>query len=133
MEERFIEIRFCLFIESLLSKFRFTQAPLELVESYCSLAGIDSINIRKNIQDIRRHGGPIVTYKEEIIYVGKQLGISYRDIAKMADIAKSTIYRTNKLIESRPELFYNIKRKLPDNEYEDIQKFMRVVDIVKEL
>ena len=133
MKERFLEIRFYYFIINLIKKFNGSIHVLDIIEAYCQIANIDSITIKTYMQQIRVGIGPLQTYKEEVVYIARELGISYRDLAKLTGISTSTQVRLLEYYKEHSNLYSNLDRKLPVDDYEVISKFMDVVDKVKEI
>ena len=61
MEERFIEIRFCFFIDKLFHKFKYNVATLYIIEAYCNLGNIDTNIIKTLVRQIKENCGTIIT------------------------------------------------------------------------
>jgi uncharacterized protein YerC len=133
MEERYIEIRFYYYMLKLLHKFRNSVHIIDVIEAYCNLGGVDSRQIKNLLRQIREHNGLISTYKEEAVYIGRLNKISYRNLEKETGISLSTQVRLNKYYDAHPDMYVNIEKKLPDNVYQEVFKFMRIVDIIKEI
>lgn len=133
MKERYTEIRFCYFIKTLFSKFRNSLYVLDIIDAYCNLGNIDSIVLKQLIRDIRLNQGPVCTYTEEVVYVARQLGISYRDLAKKMKISVSVQSRCNKVFKEHPEQYRYIEQRTDAEQYAAIERFMLIVDIMKEI
>lgn len=133
MEERYIEIRFYYYIMKLAAKFKYSVKILDVIESYCSLADVDSNIIKRLVKQIRDSSGIINTYTEEAVFIGRQNKISYRKLAKETGISVATQWRLNAYYDKHPTMYLNITKKLPDDEYNEVYKFMKIVDILKEL
>lgn len=133
MEERYIEIRFYYYMLKLLHKFRNSVHIIDVIESYCNLADVDSRIIKSLLRQIREQSGLINTYKEEAVYIGRQNNISYRKLEKETGISLSTQVRLNKYYDEHPDMYMNLERRLDDTTYTAVFKFMRIVDIMKEL
>jgi hypothetical protein len=133
MEERFIEIRFYYFILKLLNKFKYSISTLDIIEAYCNVGNIDSTVIKKLMKQVRENAGIINTYKEEAVYIGRVNKISYRQLAHITGVSLSTQVRLNKYYDEHPEMYVGITKHLPDFEYEQVEKFMKIVDIMKEI
>lgn len=132
MEERYIEIRFIIFINRLMDTFNYSIRILDVVEAYCNLGDID-VNIIKNlIRQIRSREGPINTYKEEVVYLSRKLGVSYRTLYKHTGITIATQLKIKKYLEQYGHLYEGIQSKLTKEEYNAVYKFMTIVDIIKE-
>lgn len=132
MEERYIEIRFIIFINKLIETFNYSIRILDVVEAYCNLGNID-VNIIKNlIRQIRSREGPINTYKEEVVYLSRKLGVSYRTLYKHTGISIATQLKIKKYLENYGQLYESIQSKLTKEEYNAVYKFMTIVDIIKE-
>lgn len=132
MEERYIEIRFIIFINKLMDTFNYSIRILDVVEAYCNLGDID-VNIIKNlIRQIRSREGPINTYREEVVYLSRKLGVSYRTLYKHTGITIATQLKIKKYLENYGQLYEGIQSKLTKEEYNAVYKFMTIVDIIKE-
>lgn len=133
MEERYIEIRFYYYMLKLLHKFRNSVHIIDVIESYCNLADVDSRIIKSLLRQIREQSGIINTYKEEAVYIGRLNKISYRKLEKETGISLSTQVRLNKYYDEHPDMYMNLERRLDDTTYTAVFKFMRIVDVMKEL
>lgn len=133
MNERYIEIKFYYYIMKLLRKFKYSVHVLDILEAYCALGDIDVIVIKNLLRQIREDRAIISTYREEAVFIGRQANISYRQLQHDTGIAMSTQARLYETVKQRPEMYVGITKKLPDYEYEQVYKFMKLVDILKEL
>lgn len=133
MEERYIEIRFYYYILKLLAKFKYSVHVLDIIEAYCNLGNINSRIIKNLIKQIRENNGIINTYKEEAVYIGRQCKISYRTLEHQTGISLATQVRLNKYYDEHPEMYVGINKHLTDIEYQEVYKFMKIVDLLKEL
>jgi hypothetical protein len=133
MEERYVEIRFYYYMMKLLSTFKYSIHVLDVIEAYCNLADVDSGIIKSLLQQIREGSGLINTYKEEAVYIGRQNNISYRKLAKETGVSLATQVRLNKYYDEHPDMYKGIERHTDDITYNAIYKFMKVVDILKEM
>lgn len=133
MEERFIEIRFYYYILKLLAKFKYSIHVLDIVESYCAIGGIDARVIKNLLKQVKEHNSIIDTYKEEAVCVGRELGISYRTLEKLLGIPRSTQSRLQNYYKNHPGMYKGITGHLSKEQYEEVYKFMKIVDIIKEL
>lgn len=133
MKERYLEIRFHNFVVKLLKSLHYSIDTIDIIEVYANVGGADSLTIKKIVQKIRNGTSLTYYYTEEAVYIARQLGISYRKLMKEADISKATQYRASLVIEQELWKYENITKKLPDEQYEQIEKFMRIVDLIKEL
>lgn len=131
MEERFIEIRFYYYIRRLLYQFKFSVYILDLLEAYCLLGDIDSGVIKQLLKQVRENTGAVVTYKEETIYVARQLGISYNELERISNISRATQYRLGQTINK--DLYRGIEKHLSNREYNELYKFMKLVEGLKEI
>lgn len=116
-----------------MSKFRYTVNILDVVEAYCILGGIDSKIIKNLIKQIRDNSGIINTYAEEAVYIGRQNNISYRKLAKETGVSIATQWRYNKYYDEHPTMYKGIVKHLDDKTFEEVKRFMKIVDILKEL
>ena len=105
MKERYVEIRFIIFINKLIETFNYSIRILDVVEAYCNLGDIDVNIIKSLIRQIRNKTGPINTYREEIVYLSRQLGISYRTLYKHTGISIATQLKIKKYLEKYSQLF----------------------------
>lgn len=133
MKERFIEIRFYYYILKLLSAFKYSVSTLDIIEAYCNVGDIDSTVIKKLMKQVRDNTGIINTYREEAVYIGRINKISYRQLAHITGVSLATQVRLNKYFDEHPGMYIGIEKHLPDFEYEQVKKFMHVVDMMKEL
>ena len=133
MEERYIEIRFYYYIIKLLAKFKYSIHVLDILEAYCNLGNIDSRIIKNLIKQIRENTGVINTYKEEAVYIGRCNKISYRKLEHETGISLATQVRLNKYYDEHPSMYIGITKHLTDIEYQEVYKFMKIVDLLKEL
>ena len=133
MEERYIEIRFYYFILKLMARFKYSVKILDIVEAYCNIGNVNLDIIRSLIKQIRDNNGIINTYAEEAVYIGRQNKISYRKLAKETGVSIATQWRLNKYYDAHPTMYQGITKHLSDEVYEEVRKFMKIVDIMKEL
>lgn len=133
MKERYLEIRFHNFVVKLLKSLHYSIDTIDIIEVYANVGGADSLIIKKIVQKIRNGTSLTYYYTEEVVYLARQLGISYNKLVKEAGISKATQYRAALVIEQELWKYKNITKKLPDEQYEQIEKFMRIVDMIKEL
>ena len=82
---------------------------------------------------ILESNGIINTYREEAVYIGRQNKISYRKLAKETGISVATQVRLNKYYDEHPNMYIGIERHLDNIQYQEVYKFMKIVDILKEL
>ena len=90
MEERFIEIQFCIFISRLLTTFRYALYTLDIIEAYCNLGGVDPNIIKKYVRQVKANEGIIVTSGLELTYFARLNNMSYRDLQKLTGVSLST-------------------------------------------
>ena len=133
MYERYIELQFYYFIYKLLYVFKHNIHILHIIESYCNLGDIDVVVIKKLLKQIRESQGLICSYQEETVAVLRNQGLSLRDIAKMSCMSLATVQRVEKRIKERPELYVEISGRLDKYEYEQVYKFMKIVNKIKEI
>ena len=133
MDNRFIEIRFYYYILKLMTTFKYSINILDLVEAYCILGDIDERVIKNLIREIKENSGIINTYKEEAVYIGRQMKVSYRKLEKETGVSIATQVRLNKYFDAHPEMYVGITQHLDDKQFAEVYKFLRIVDIVKEL
>lgn len=133
MEERYIEIRFYYYLLKLLNKFKYSIHVLDIIESYCLLGDIDSSIIKLLLRQVKENNAIISTYKEEAVYIGRQNKISYRKLEKETGISLATQYRLNKYYDEHPNMYEGIQKHLTEEQYTAVYKFMKIVDILKEL
>lgn len=133
MEERYLEIRFCYLMQKLMKRFNNSIHVLDFIEAVSLLANVDDMVIKNYFTQVRYGRGNIVTYLDEVIYVCTQLGISYRDIAKLAGCSPTSV--TNKMKDKdRYDMIYRgIGKKTTDQDFYELQKFMELLDILKEV
>ena len=133
MEERYLEIRFCIFIDKLFKTFNYSVDVLAVLEAYCMLADVSISFIKQLSRQVHSNNGIIKTYKEEIIYIARQLGISYRQVQRDTGIALSSQLRIKEQLEKYPNMYKGIEKHLGEIDFMDLKKFMLVVDKMKEV
>ena len=133
MEERYIEIRFYYYLVKLMSKFKYSIHILDIIEAYCALGDIDTRVIKNLLRQVKDNCGIINTYKEEAVYIGRKNKVSYRNLAKETGVSIATQVRLNKYYDEHPDMYVGITRHLPKEQYDEVYKFMKIVDIMKEL
>lgn len=133
MEERFIEIRFYYYIRKLIAAFNYNVRVLDLIEVMCTLHDIDTSVIKFLVKQIREDSGSLRTYREEVIYIARQLNISFRELKELTDISVTTQHRVSKYLDEHKELYVGITKHLNDTMYSEVYKFMKVVDTLKEV
>ena len=133
MEERYLEIRFCIFIDKLFKTFNYSVDVLSIIEAYSMLADVSISFMKQLSRQVHSDSGIIKTYKEEIIYIARELGISYRQVQKDTGIALSSQLRIRKKLEENPNMYKGITKHLGEIDYMDLKKFMMVVDKMKEV
>lgn len=133
MEERYLEIRFCIFIDKLFKTFNYSVDVLGIIEAYSMLADVSVSFMKQLSRQVHSDSGIIRTYKEEIVYIARELGISYRQVQKDTGIALSSQLRIRKKLEENPNIYKGITKHLGEIDYMDLKKFMTVVDKMKEV
>lgn len=133
MKERYLEIRFHNFVVKLLKSLHYSIDTIDIIEVYANVAGADSLIIKKIVQKIRNGTSLTYYYTEEVVYLARQLGVSYLKLLRELNVSKATQYRAWQKIQQELWKYENITKKLPDEQYEQIEKFMRIVDMIKEL
>lgn len=133
MEERYLEIRFCIFIDKLFKTFNYSVDVLSIIEAYSMLADVSISFMKQLSRQVHSDSGIIRTYKEEIVYIARELGISYRQVQKDTGIALSSQLRIRKKLEENPNMYKGITKHLGEIDYMDLKKFMTVVDKMKEV
>lgn len=133
MEERYIEIRFCIFIEKLFKAFNYSVVVLDIIEALSNLAGVDANYIKQLARQVHSDSGIIKTYREEIVYVARQIGVSYRDLHKDTGISLGTQNRIRKELDAHPEMYKGIAKHLGEIDFMELKRFMLVVDKMKEV
>lgn len=131
MEERWTEIRFYYFIIKLLKTFRYSASTVDVVDAYCNLGGIDNRIIKNLMRDIKDHKGLILSYSEEATYIARYNNISYRDTYKITGVSLSQQQKFEKEIRQRPNMYQGITSKLTKLEYQEVEKFVKIIDIMK--
>ena len=106
---------------------------LDFIEAVSLLANVDDMIIKNFMTQVRYGRGKIVTYIDEVIYVAISVGKSYRDIAKLTGCSPTTV--TNKMKDwDRYDMIYKgIGKKTTDQEFDEIKRFMELLDILKEV
>ena len=133
MEERYLEIRFCIFIDKLFKTFNYSVDVLSIIEAYSMLADVSISFMKQLSRQVHSDSGIIRTYKEEIVYIARELGISYRKVQQDTGISLMTQYRIAKKLEENPNTYKGITKHLGEIDYMDLKKFMMVVDKMKEV
>ena len=67
------------------------------------------------------------------MYIGRKNKVSYRNLAKETGVSIATQVRLNKYYDEHPDMYVGITRHLPKEQYDEVYKFMKIVDIMKEL
>ncbi len=132
MEERYLEIRFIYWIRKLVEHVQFNMKYAAVIEGYCEYGDINPAIIRKLIMQVRTRQGYINTYKEEVVALGRYMNVTYRALRDMTNIAISEQQRMMERINKHPELYENLVKHLPDDEFNELKKFMNLVDTIKE-
>ncbi len=133
MEERYLEIRFCIFIDKLFKAFNYKVEVLDVLEAYANIAQVSISYIKQLSRQVHSDSGIIKTYKEEVVYIARQLGISFRKLERDTGISSSTQYRIAKRLEENPNMYKGIEKHLGEIDFMDLKKFMLVVDKMKEV
>jgi hypothetical protein len=133
MRERFIEIKFYYYCLNLLKKLNYTVNILDLIDTYCLLSDADSSIIKLLLKQIREGRSRLKPYKEEATYIARQLGLSYSVLQDIAGISKATQSRLKEKMKDRDYLYQNVTAKLGEREYIAVEKFMSIVDKLKEI
>lgn len=106
---------------------------LDYIESICNLAGIAPSTIKVLASQARNKQGPLIPTAEEVVYIARQLGISYKKIEYEFNIPHSTQSRLYTDIDRLNRIYNSIEKKLSDEDYDNIIKFMKVVKTLKEI
>ena len=133
MEERFIEIQFCIFISRLLTTFRYALYTLDIIEAYCNLGGVDPNIIKKYVRQIKANECIIVTSGLELTYFARLNNISYRELQKLSGVSLSTQLKYKKELEANPNIYDNVTRHTDLEDFYEIKKFMRIVEIMRSI
>lgn len=133
MEERYLEIRFCIFIDKLFKTFNYSVDVLGIIEAYSMLADVSISFMKQLSRQVHSDSGIIKSYKEEMVYIARELGISYRRLAKDTGISQATQARIKKKLDANPNMYRGITKHLGEIDYMDLRKFMMVVDKMKEV
>lgn len=133
MEERYLEIRFCYLMQKLIKRFNNSIHVLDFIEAVSLLANVDDMVIKNFMTQVRYGRGKIVTYLDEVLYVAISIGKSYRDIAKLVGCSPTTITNKMKDWERYDMIYKGIGKKTTDQEFDEIKRFMELLDILKEV
>lgn len=133
MEERFIEIQFYYYIKNLIQTFQYNVRVIDLIEVLCTLNDVDTSVIKYLVKQIREDTSTIRTYREEVTYIARKLGISYRDLQELTGISITSQHRISKYLKENSQLYEGITKHLSDTMYHEVYKFMKVVDLLKEV
>lgn len=133
MEERFIEIKFYYYIKNLIQTFQYNVRVIDLIEVLCTLNDVDTSVIKYLVKQIRENTSTIRTYREEVTYIARKLGISYRDLQELTGISITSQHRVSQYLKENPQLYEGITKHLSDTMYHEVYKFMKVVDLLKEV
>lgn len=132
MEDRFIEIKFYYYMNRLIDKFNNDGATIKaFIDGIADAAGVPSSTILRVLKDVRLNMHGLRINKEEVMYLGRALGYSYRDINALTGIGVSTqsrLFSKNK--ENPYEFNYH---RLPDSDFEAVKKFVNILDTIKEI
>lgn len=133
MEERFIEIKFYYYIKNLIQTFQYNVRVIDLIEVLCTLNDVDTSVIKYLVKQIREDTSTIRTYREEVTYIARALGISYRDLQELTGISVTSQHRVSQYLKENSQLYAGITKHLSDTMYHEVYKFMKVVDLLKEV
>lgn len=133
MEERFIEIKFYYYIKNLIQTFQYNVRIIDLIEVLCTLNDVDTSVIKYLVKQIREDTSTIRTYREEVTYIARKLGISYRDLQELTGISVTSQHRVSQYLKENSQLYEGITKHLSDTMYHEVYKFMKVVDLLKEV
>ena len=138
MEERFIEIKFYYYIKNLIQTFQYNVRVIDLIEVLCTLNDVDTSVIKYLVKQIREDTSTIRTYREEVTYIARALGISYRDLQELTGISitsqhRVSQHRVSQYLKENSQLYEGITKHLSDTMYHEVYKFMKVVDLLKEV
>lgn len=133
MKERFIEIRFYYYCLDLLKALNFSVNILDLIDTYCLLSGADSSIIKLLVKQIREGKTRIKPYRDEVIYIARVLKISYRALEKISGISAASQTRSSERVMRDSYLYESLTHKLNDIEYDSVERFMNLVDKLKEI
>lgn len=135
MKERYLEIKFYYFVQNLICKFRYNINVLGIIEAICFLGDIDAVLIKQLVKQIRENNGFFVPTKPEVAFITRELGVPVRYINEhynMGQRAQETNYKYAK----EHAMLYNkntITKVLPDKEFEELKKFMIILDRIQKL
>lgn len=133
MKERFIEIKFYYYCLNLLQKLNYTVNILDLIDTYCLLADADASIIKLLLKQIREGRSRLKPYKEEATYIARQLGLSYGELQDITGISKATQSRLKEQLKDKDYIYQTITAKLNNRDYIAVEKFMSIVDKLKEI
>lgn len=133
MEERYLEIKFYYWMLRLMKYFRYSATVIDVIEGYCNLGQIDSRIIKNLMRKIRDKDNTFRSYTEEIVYLGRKLNLSYRELQHDTGISLSQQLRVGKKVMQEEYLYQDISPKLTTLEYREVEKFMKIVSIIKEM
>jgi hypothetical protein len=133
MEERYIEIQFYYYIKNLIQVFKYNVRVIDLIEVLCTLNNVDTSVIKYLVKQIREGTSTIRTYREELIYIARKLDISYRDLRDLTNISITTQHRVMQQMKKEEHLYEGITKHLNDTMYNEVYKFMKVVELLREV
>ena len=133
MEERYIEIQFYYYIKNLIQVFKYNVRVIDLIEVLCTLNNVDTSVIKYLVKQIREGTSTIRTYREELIYIARKLNVSYRDLRDLTNISITTQHRVMKQKKKEEHLYEGITKHLNDTMYNEVYKFMKVVELLREV
>lgn len=133
MEERYIEIQFYYYIKNLIQVFKYNVRVIDLIEVLCTLNNVDTSVIKYLVKQIREGTSTIRTYREELIYIARKLNVSYRDLRDLTNISITTQHRVMQQMKKEEHLYEGITKHLNDTMYNEVYKFMKVVELLREV
>ena len=133
MEERYREIQFYYYIKNLIQVFKYNVRVIDLIEVLCTLNNVDTSVIKYLVKQIREGTSTIRTYREELIYIARKLDISYRDLRDLTNISITTQHRVMQQMKKEEHLYEGITKHLNDTMYNEVYKFMKVVELLREV
>ena len=132
MIDRWKEIEFYFYMRKLLLTYN-NIFVLDYIEAICNLAQVDTSSIKVLARQVRTGEGLIVPRTEEVVFIARKLGISYRKLQSDFNISVATQSRYNEDLDRLRRVYAIVERRLPEIEYDNIIKFMKVVKTLKEI
>lgn len=132
MIERWKEIEFYYYLKKLMITYN-DVLIIDYIEAICNLARVPISSIKVLASRIRAQDVGIVPRREEVVYIARQLGVSFSKLETEFGIANSTQRRLYENVDALKKKYAIIEPRLEEYDRNNIIKFMQVVKKLKEI